>query len=72
MFAEIERLVERLVESQFNIARAEGRAEGISEGETKKGISVAKNLLTTTNLPIESIAQCTGLTVEEVTALAEK
>jgi predicted transposase YdaD len=67
MCAEIERLVKRLVESQSNIARA----EGISEGERKNAIENAAKMLTK-NLPIELISECTGLTVEEVTALAEK
>jgi hypothetical protein len=67
MCVEVERLVERLVESQSNIARA----EGISEGERKNAIENAAKMLTK-NLPIELISECTGLTVEEVTALAEK
>lgn len=48
--------------------REEGKAEGKAEGRAEERKTIAKNLLAM-NYPIESIAQITGLTPEEITAL---
>ena len=49
-------------------AKTEGRAEGRAEGKTEEKISIAKNLKLQ-NIPLETIAQCTGLTIEEIEQL---
>ena len=48
--------------------RAEGLEEGRKEGERDKAIAIARNLLTQ-GMPVETISQCVGLSVEEVNAL---
>ena len=45
--------------------RAEGRAEGIAEGQNLEKRQIAANLKTQ-GLPIEIIADCTGLSPEEI------
>ena len=52
------------------VVREEGRAEGRAEAEKEKQ-EIAIRLLKTGD-PIEKVADCTGLALEEVTALAEK
>ena len=58
--------------SRLYQAKLEGKEEGIIEGEErgirKRNIEVAKNLLKS-NIPVEVIAQSTGLSVEEVDKL---
>ncbi|MGI5172609.1 Rpn family recombination-promoting nuclease/putative transposase [Treponema sp. OMZ 840] len=49
-------------------AREEGIQQGIEQGTYQKAFETAKNLLAM-NLPIENIAQATGLSIEEVKAL---
>ena len=49
--------------------KAEGLAEGKAEGEAKKAVEIAK-AMKQQGLPIEMIAACTGLPVEEVIKLA--
>ncbi|WP_428771006.1 Rpn family recombination-promoting nuclease/putative transposase [Treponema sp. HNW] len=49
-------------------AREEGIQQGIEQGAYQKAFETAKNLLAM-NLPIENIAQATGLSIEEVKAL---
>ena len=49
----------------------EGRLEGLAEGARKKAIETAKKLLEK-NIPAETIAECTGLTLEEVDKLNQK
>ena len=56
------------------VVREEGRAEGRAEAEEKaerEKQEIAIRLLKTGD-PIEKVADCTGLALEEVTALAEK
>ncbi len=49
---------------------AKGRAEGRAEGEAKGRAEVARNLIKL-GMPIKQIAQATGLSEEEVTALQQ-
>ena len=48
---------------------AEGRAEGLSAGARQKAVETAKKMLTLEKLSVSEIAQCTGLTKEEVLSL---
>ena len=48
----------------------EGVEKGKAEGERKKAIETAKNLLKM-GLPIEQVAQATGLSVEEISELQQ-
>ena len=50
--------------------RAKGKAEGIAEGEAKEKMAIAKNLITMGSLNYASIAQATGLSVEQVAQIA--
>ena len=50
---------------------AEGIKEGIKEGEQKKALETAKNFLAK-NIPVEVVAECTGLAIEEVEKLLGK
>ena len=47
---------------------AEGRAEGLAEGEARKQYEIAK-ALKTAGVAIETIASCTGLSVEQIMVL---
>ena len=53
----------------------EGRAEGLAEGEAKgarnKAIETARNMFEE-NISAETIAKCTGLSLEEVNKLNQK
>ena len=49
---------------------SDGISQGISQGEHQKAIETAKNLLTM-SLSIENIAKATGLSTEEIQALAK-
>ena len=51
-------------EEAFN----EGVSKGISKGAEQKAIETAKNLLKK-NIPLEIVAQCTGLPLENVIEL---
>ena len=51
--------------------RREGRTVGIAEGENKKAIETARKLLKC-NISVEIIAECTGLSMAEISALQEK
>ena len=59
-------------EQEINIrvkeARAEALKEGITEGQTEKAIETAKNFLRK-NISAETVAECTGLPLEEVLKL---
>ena len=67
---EIARLREkRLHDEASALEAAENR--GIEKGEYKKAVAVTVKLLKR-NFSIEDIADCSGLTVDEVTALSEK
>ncbi|MEE0879387.1 MAG: hypothetical protein UH788_08950 [Treponemataceae bacterium] len=48
----------------------QGITQGIQQGSQQKAIETAKNLLTM-SLSIENIAKATGLTIEEIKALAK-
>ncbi|WP_339133470.1 MAG: Rpn family recombination-promoting nuclease/putative transposase [Candidatus Electrothrix sp. GW3-4] len=50
----------------------EGKQEGIKEGEKKKAMQIARKLLTTGELDVQSIAAMTELSEEEVNALKNK
>ena len=47
---------------------AEGRAQGLSEGRAQEKQDIAKKLLAM-GLPVEQVAEGTGLSVKEVEAL---
>ena len=49
---------------------AEGITQGITQGSQQKAIETAKNLLTM-SLSVENIAKATGLSIEEIQALAK-
>ncbi|MBQ9371995.1 MAG: hypothetical protein IJU03_07380, partial [Thermoguttaceae bacterium] len=57
-----------------NRERAKGKAEGIAEGEAKgkaeEKMEIAKNLIALVSLDYASIAQATGLSVEQVAQIA--
>ena len=50
---------------------AEGMKQGEKQGEQKKALETAKKMLGK-NIPVEVVAECTGLTMEEVEKLIEK
>ncbi len=45
--------------------RAEGLAEGLAKGRTEEKLAIARNLLSL-NMPLDVVAQSTGLSVEEL------
>ena len=49
---------------------AEGREEGLEKGARNKAIETARNFLKK-NIPAETIAECTGLSLSEVNSLKE-
>ena len=59
---------EDIAKANFDYGKEEGRAEGIAEGEAAKAKAIAKKLLAM-GLPVEQVAEGTGLSVEEVKAL---
>ena len=60
-----DRYVERVAREK---GLAEGRAEGRAEGEARKQYEIAK-ALKTAGVAIETIASCTGLSVEQIMVL---
>ena len=50
--------------------REEGLAEGRAEGEMNKGLEIARQMKVE-GLPVEMIARCTGLSIEQI-ELADK
>ncbi len=48
-----------------------GRKEGRQEGRQEEQLRLAKNLLSL-NVPLETIAKATGLTIEQINELKEK
>ncbi|MGN0188245.1 MAG: Rpn family recombination-promoting nuclease/putative transposase [Candidatus Cryptobacteroides sp.] len=50
--------------------RAVGREEGKKEGERERNVAIAKNMLAQ-GLPVETVSQCTGLSIGEVNALTD-
>lgn len=59
------------MENQFEAGKEEGRKEGREEGVMSKAIETAKNLLKLNKNTYEEIAECTGLTIEEIKKLEE-
>lgn len=51
--------------------RAEGREEGIAEGEAKKAIEMAKKLILLGQISLETIAEVSGLPLEELRKMKE-
>ena len=51
------------------VALAEGKQIGLQEGAEQKAIETAKNFIQK-NIPLETIAECTGLSLEKVQELA--
>ena len=45
--------------------RAEGLAKGRAEGEMNKGLEIARQMKVE-GLPVEMIARCTGLSIEQI------
>ena len=56
---------ELLYESRLETAKE----EGIEEGRIEEKYSIAKEMLKNTNLSLEEISKCTGLTAEELTKI---
>jgi predicted transposase/invertase (TIGR01784 family) len=61
---------EELQQTKFEEGIKEGKQEGIKEGEKKKALQIARKLLTTGGLDVQSIAAMTDLSEEEVASLA--
>ena len=57
-----------MIQENREEGQAEGIEEGLSQGEQKKALETAKNFLTKDIAPA-IIAECTGLTLEQVLAL---
>lgn len=57
-----------ILRDNFITARGEGRLEGLAEGEKKKQLEIARGMKDD-NLPIETIARYTGLSIEEIDKL---
>ena len=51
------------------VALAEGKQIGLLEGAEQKAIETAKNMIHK-NIPLETIAECTSLSLEKVKELA--
>ena len=49
---------------------AEGKAKGKAEGKAKEKMAIAKNLIAMGSLNYASIAQATGLSIEQVAQIA--
>ena len=59
---------EQKVMNQF---REEGHEEGREEGRSEERIETAKRMIRNGKLSLNEIAECSGLTTEEVQKLAE-
>ena len=57
--------------AQINYAERKAREEGAAEGETRGKAEVARNMLAK-GIAADVVSECTGLSVEEAQALAEK
>jgi len=53
---------------RMNMARDEGLAEGRAEGRDEEKLGIAKKLLAM-GLPLDQVAEATGLTKDEIAAL---
>ena len=62
---------EEAYEEGLNKGIAQGISQGISQGAEQKAIETAINFLSE-NLPIEQVARCTGLSLEQVEKLAKQ
>ena len=60
-----------LTEYDYDTDIAVQREEAYEEGAKQKAVETAKNLLSE-NLPIEQVARCTGLSIEQVEQLAKQ
>ena len=49
--------------------REEGREEGLQEGRKESKITIARNMKNVLNLPDETIAQISGLPIDEIKKL---
>jgi predicted transposase YdaD len=69
----IEMLVEIGAGSEYEAqVEAKGEARGKEEGQATKALEVAKNLITRIGLPLEQVAEATGLDLETVQSLASQ
>lgn len=57
-----------VMEREHEVGYAEGHAEGVEMGEKRKGLAIAQKLKNM-GLPIEQIAEATGLTADEIIGL---
>ena len=64
-------LTEYDYDTDIAVQRKEAFDDGISQGELQKAIETARNLLVK-NIPIDVIAECTGLSQETIEQLAEE
>ena len=55
-------------ETDIRVQRREAFEDGVAEGAEQKAIETAKNLINK-NIPLETIAECTGLTLEKIKEL---
>ena len=63
-------LTEYDYDTDIAVQRQEAYEDGVEQGIQQKAIETAKNLLTM-SLSIENIAKATGLSAEEIQALAK-
>ena len=55
-------------ETDIRVQRREAFEDGVAEGVEQNKIETAKNLIHK-NIPLETIAECTGLTLEKIKEL---
>ncbi|WP_295615446.1 hypothetical protein [Chamaesiphon sp. GL140_3_metabinner_50] len=60
--------IDALYEAKINKAKLEGELQGEAKGEERQKQSIALNLLRK-NIPLETIAEATGLTLEQLQQL---
>lgn len=58
-----------MVQTTYNVGVMKGKKEGREEGRREQGLESAKKLLSTGQLDIQTIANVTGLTVDDIKAL---
>ena len=63
-------LTERAKKQGWEEGKIEGKMEGQKEGAEQNKIETAKKLIQK-NIPLETIAECTGLSLEKVQELAK-
>ena len=63
--------LEKGIEKGIEIGRQQGREQGIQQGKKEEQLRLAKNLLSL-DVPLETIAKATGLTIDQINALNEK